>query len=125
MPSSEFIDLDGLVFKGLENYDDGDFGPETRFRYQQSGELVQATFQGGGVRVGTMVGVAEGAEIAFVWQYVSMRNTLHQGDCITKPSRREDDGLVVLHERWRIHLPVKEAGISATIQCTNDEQGDK
>jgi hypothetical protein len=95
------VDYDGRRFAGVVNYDDGDFNRETRYHYRQQGDVVWGTFEGGGVRVGTLVArvEAEGA-LEMRWQYVDRAGRLKTGACRSRPELLAD-GRVRLHEAWR------------------------
>ena len=57
------IDYDGRVFRSVSNTGSGEV--DTRFHYRQEGDVVWATYRGGGVKLGSLV--------AKVW--IAMRST--------------------------------------------------
>lgn len=106
------VHYDGKRFAGVVNYDDGDFDRETRYHYRQKGDVVWGTFEGGGVRAGTLVArVNADDSLDMRWQYVDRAGRLKTGACLTRPEVL-GDGRVRLHESWRTDGELPEAGTS-------------
>ncbi|MEZ5359305.1 MAG: n-acetylglutamate synthase [Candidatus Zixiibacteriota bacterium] len=95
----------GRVFKGIENYDDGDLTEDTRFYYHQKDSAVWATIEGGRVRIGTLIAdMQDDGSLVMVWQYLNIDNEFVSGTCLSKPEILPD-GRYRLHEEWRVHGP--------------------
>jgi hypothetical protein len=57
-------DLDGKTFRVLRNDGPGAMVTvETVFRFRQDGEVVRSDYEGGGVRVGALLGIVDGASL--------------------------------------------------------------
>ena len=95
------MNYNGRVFRPVENTPNGEVNGETRFEYRQEGDLLQATYSGGGIRCGQMVGlVREGGALTFCYQHVTEEGALRSGRCESTPEVLAD-GRVRLHERWK------------------------
>ncbi|MEE9441728.1 MAG: n-acetylglutamate synthase [candidate division Zixibacteria bacterium] len=106
------INLNNKYFKGVENYDDGDFNQDTVFHYRQDKTIVWATFQGGGTRFGTVVGyIDEKESIRMVWQYLSVLDKFISGTTVSEVEILLD-GRYRLHEKWTISKPEPLRGTS-------------
>lgn len=105
------FNYDGRVFKGVENYHDGDLLPDTRFHYHQKNDAVWGTIEGGRVKIGTLIaGVQDDGSLVMVWQYLNADNEFVSGTCLSTPEILPD-GRYRLHEKWNVHGP---DGISGT-----------
>ncbi len=95
------MNYDGRVFVPVENTPNGEVNGATRFEYRQEGDLLTATYRGGGIRAGQMVGlVREGGRLEFVYQHVSEDGEMKTGKCESVPEVL-GDGRLRLHERWK------------------------
>ncbi|MDS0294668.1 hypothetical protein [Halogeometricum luteum] len=93
------ISLDGRTLAGVANGEDGEVSAETRFRFEQDGERISATYAGGDVADGYLVGTLDGGE----WdvRYVQMNAdgetaTGHSVGTVTLL----DDGRVRVEDVW-------------------------
>ncbi|MGE3175976.1 MAG: n-acetylglutamate synthase [Vicinamibacterales bacterium] len=78
----------------------GEVGPDTRFHYHQHGEVVWATYAGGQVKFGTLIGVVdEGGRLDARYQQVGVDGTFKAGRCRSTPEFLYD-GRLRLHESW-------------------------
>jgi hypothetical protein len=91
--------LHGRRFRSVEDVAGGDVGRGTVFEYRQDGDLVHATYSGGAVRRGFLVGTRDGDELRF--RYVQLRSdgTAASGRCRSRLSRLAD-GRLRLDESW-------------------------
>lgn len=93
--------LDRRIFTVSDRDGPGDCTSGTLFRYRQDGARIWATYEGGGVRFGTLVGtVTEKNTIAACYQHLNAAGVLRAGVCNTTPEILAD-GRLRLHERWR------------------------
>jgi len=115
MPSngdSTTFNYDGKVFKGVENYDDGDFLPDSRFYYHQKDTTVWATMEGSGIRIGTLIAaVNQDGSLVMSWQYLNIQNEFISGTCFSQPEILPD-GRYRLKESWNVHGPDGTTGTS-------------
>lgn len=92
---------DGRRFHSVSNTDGGDVSAETVFHYHQRGDVVWATYAGGSVVQGTLVGTVDdrgGLDLRYA--HVRADGRLMTGECVSTPEVLAD-GRLRLHERWR------------------------
>ena len=95
------ISYEGRRFCSLANSPGGDVSGETVFHYRQQGDVVWATYEGGGVRLGTLVATAApDGTLDMRYAHVSAAGVLMTGTCTSTPELLPD-GRLRLHERWR------------------------
>lgn len=95
------VDYDGRRFRSVESSATGEVGPETVFDYAQDGDLVHATYEGGAVRFGALVGTADkDGNLDARYAHVNASGGLMTGECRSAPEVL-DDGRIRLHEEWR------------------------
>ncbi len=91
--------LDGRVFHALEN-DAGEVSAgETVFHYSQDADLVHARYEGGGIRLGFLVGTRDGNRLEFRYAHVNAAGETATGHCVTEIEALAD-GRLRLHETW-------------------------
>ena len=92
---------DGRRFRTVANTANGEVGAETVFEYRQEGEVVWATYHGGGVARGTLVAiVANDGRLDMRYAHVNDAGDLMTGVCVSTPETLPD-GRLRLHEVWR------------------------
>jgi hypothetical protein len=92
---------EGRRFRSVENSSTGEVGPETVFAYRQDGDVVSATYEGGGVRSGVLIATADGGgNLDARYAHVNASGGLMTGECRTTPEVLPD-GRLRLHEEWR------------------------
>jgi hypothetical protein len=95
------IDYDGRVFRPVVNAPNGEVTASTEFHYRQAGDLLTATYTGGGIRLGQMVGLVGGdGSLHFHYQHLTDTGELRCGICRGVPERLPD-GRLRLHETWQ------------------------
>ena len=95
------INYDGRRFRSVENSETGEVGPETVFSYSQDGDVVSATYEGGAVRLGTLVGTADSeGNLDVRYGHVNASGELMTGECRSTPEVLPD-GRIRLYEVWR------------------------
>ena len=95
------LHYDGRVFAPVSNSSSGEASPETIFHYRQDGDLVWATYGGGRIRFGTLVGKADASgNLDFRYQHLNSDGELMTGVCRSTPETLAN-GRLRLHERWR------------------------
>ncbi|SDL31276.1 hypothetical protein SAMN05421823_105172 [Catalinimonas alkaloidigena] len=88
-------------FRSVSNSDNGEVSSDTLFEYQQEGSLVWATYQGGGIRFGTLIASVDAAgNLDMRYQHMNTAGELMTGVCQSRPEWLPD-GRLRLHERWR------------------------
>jgi len=95
------VDYDGRRFRPVENSGTGEVGPETVFDYRQDGDVVSATYGGGGVRSGVLIATVDGeGNLDARYGHVNASGGLMTGECRTTPEVLPN-GRLRLHEEWR------------------------
>jgi hypothetical protein len=95
------VEYNGRRFRSVENSASGEVGPETVFAYRQDGDVVSATYEGGGVRSGVLIATADSqGNLDARYAHVNEAGGLMTGECRTKPEVLPD-GRLRLHEEWR------------------------
>ncbi len=95
------MNYDGRVFRPLVNTPNGEVNGETRFVYRQRDAVLEASYSGGGIQCGQMVGlVFEDGRLEFLYQHLTDGLELRSGRCESRPELLPD-GRIRLHETWR------------------------
>lgn len=94
------FDLNGKVFTALENSGSGEVSAQTLFEYHQKDNLIWATYSGGEITYGQLLGRAT-SENTFIsrYQHLNKPGVLMTGQCETHISRNADNKLQ-LDETW-------------------------
>lgn len=96
------FDYDGRRFVSVSNTGNGEAGEGTAFLYRQESGIVWATYTGGAVEFGTLVGkVDSGGALRFVYQHLNDRGEFMTGECQSRLEVLPEDGRYRLHESWR------------------------
>ncbi|WP_409342545.1 n-acetylglutamate synthase [Paenibacillus sp. MBLB4367] len=95
------IPYNNLSFKAINNTDNGETSSETIFHYKQDGSIISATYSGGSILSGTLVGIVrEDDTLHFRYSHVNDRYQLRSGICTSTPEIMLD-GRIRLHEKWQ------------------------
>jgi threonine dehydratase len=95
------IDYNNRVFRSVATSPAGDVDSETRFLYRHEGNIVWATYEGGGIRFGTLTAlVRPNGSLDMRYQQISSGGFIKTGRCMSRPEVLPD-GRVCLHEEWR------------------------
>jgi hypothetical protein len=93
--------LEGKIFRSISNTTNGEVGAETTFRYRQSGEVVTATYDGGGIVSGHLIAkVLANGQLDMRYHHLNARGELMLGRCLSTP-RRLADGRLAFGEEWQ------------------------
>lgn len=93
-------DLNNKRFRSLSNDAHGDVGDETLFHYYQEDDLVWASYSGGTIRQGNIIGRwQKSGKLEIRYQHVSTDNAFKTGKCLSTPELV--DGKLRLHEQWQ------------------------
>lgn len=98
---SNAIDLNGLRMNAVQTASNGVVDADTVFEFSQSGERVWATYSGGLVERGYLVGVVHDDRLEFRYCQIQVNGTLDGGHSRCE-LRRSEDALVqiVEHFEW-------------------------
>ena len=95
------INYQGRRFVGVANSANGEVSDRTVFDYRQRGGVVWATYEGGGVRFGTLVAtVGSSGQLEMRYSHVNALGELMTGKCQSTPEVLQD-GRLRLHETWQ------------------------
>jgi len=95
------VDYDGRVFRPVSSSENGETSAETVFAYRQRGRIVSATYGGGEIETGHLLGlVDDDGRLDFRYHQVNARGELMTGRCTSTPEVLAD-GRIRLHERWQ------------------------
>ncbi len=88
-------------FRSVSSSANGEVGEETIFHYQQTDEIVTASYAGGNIRHGMLLARADSCgHLDMRYQQLNQHGTLMTGTCQTVPEVLPD-GRLRLHETWR------------------------
>lgn len=95
------INYDNKTFRIVSNTSNGDTGENTLFVYHQDGPMIWATYSGGKIRKGHLIGsVDEEYRIHMVYHHLNTDQQIMTGKCISTPEILPD-GRIRLHESWQ------------------------
>lgn len=102
----------GRLFRPVESSSSSQTGEDTIFKYEQIGNMVTATYSGGDIRFGQIIGhVDEDGILDMRYQHMNRDNELVTGYCKTTPVILPG-GKIRLHEKWRWTCGHREKGWS-------------
>lgn len=95
------INYDGRRFRAVSNTENGETTRDTIFSYRQTGSILSATYNGGSIVIGHLLGlVHDDGSLDFRYHQMNDRNELMTGTCQSSPDVLPD-GRIRLHEVWR------------------------
>ena len=94
------INYNDKKFRAVANSENGETSAETIFEYHQDGKILTASYNGGKIVKGHLMGlVDEQGNIDMVYHQVNTEGRLMTGKCHSKPEIMEN-GKIRLHETW-------------------------
>ncbi|GAB3970171.1 bifunctional helix-turn-helix transcriptional regulator/GNAT family N-acetyltransferase [Plantactinospora veratri] len=99
VPESPLPSLDGRRFRAVAEVDGGEVGTETVFDYRERGGEISATYSGGSVRTGHLVGTRDGDTLDFRYVQLNTAGRTSTGHCVSRISILPDARLR-LTETW-------------------------
>ena len=80
------INYDGRSFVSIENTANGEVSSKTIFEYKQEGHIISATYSGGEIVKGTLIGIVrEDGSLQFRYNHVNTQNEIRGGQCVSTP----------------------------------------
>lgn len=112
--------VDSMTFRSVSNSDNGDVDEETVFQYSQQGSLVTATYSGGRIITGHIVGRmrADGC-LDIRYHHLNGEGALMVGTCLSTPELLPD-GRLGFHEQWQWLSGDLSSGESRIEQVSDD-----
>lgn len=92
--------LEGLRFAALVPTEGGEVNPETIFEYRESGGEIWASYSGGAIRRGFLVGTRTGDSLSFRYGHLNIDGKTSSGRCESQITETED-GRLRLEETWQ------------------------
>jgi hypothetical protein len=94
------INYNNKNFRPISNTENGETSEETIFYYKQNGSILTASYSGGGIKTGHLIGlVDESGNIDMRYHQVNTKGELMTGICRSVPEILPD-GKILLHETW-------------------------
>ena len=100
------------TFRSISNSSNGEVGSETFFYYQQFGNIITATYNGGTIKRGHLIAIIDdNGQLNMRYHHINQNNELMTGTCFSKPELLEN-GKLRLHEVWQWTSGDNSAGSS-------------
>ena len=97
------INYNGRSFVSTSNTENGEVSSQTYFKYSQEDNILTATYSGGEIVEGRLIGVVSNdGELRFRYSHVNTSNELRGGECHSTPEILHNNK-IRLHENWRWH----------------------
>lgn len=94
------INYHNRKFAGISNTPNGQVSGDTVFHYAQHGLVLTATYGGGSILQGHMIGkVLDDSSLDFVYQHIDIEGNIKSGHCHSIPEILAD-GRIRLYEVW-------------------------
>ncbi|WP_121741804.1 hypothetical protein [Natronorubrum halophilum] len=93
------LSLDGRTFVGVANDDAGDVSTETRFQFEQTGERIHASYSGGEIADGHLVGTFDGRQWEIRYAQLTTDGETATGRSVGTVERLED-GRLKVEDEW-------------------------
>ncbi len=95
------INYNGKRFVSIANTENGEVSSKTFFDYTQEGNILSASYSGGEIIKGFLIGIVEeNGCLNFRYNHVNTRNEIRGGQCYSTPELLPD-GRIRLHESWK------------------------
>ncbi|MEH7119981.1 n-acetylglutamate synthase [Neobacillus vireti] len=95
------INYNGRKFVSVENTANGEVSSKTFFEYKQEGNILSATYSGGEIVKGTLIGIVkDNGSLQFRYNHVNKKNEIRGGQCYSTPESLPD-GRIRLYEKWK------------------------
>lgn len=106
------INYGGRLFRSVTSSETSQTDADTIFKYEQRDDLVTATYSGGGIRYGHLIGrVDEAGILDMRYHHMDTEGQLRTGVCTTTPETLPS-GQLRLHEVWQWTSGDKSKGTS-------------
>ncbi|MBA9006855.1 hypothetical protein [Thermomonospora cellulosilytica] len=91
--------LDGRRFRAVADVTGGEVGTETTFTYHERDGEIWASYEGGAIRRGFLVGVRDGDRLDFRYSQLNVHGETANGHCTSRVLVLPD-GRLRLEESW-------------------------
>lgn len=93
------LSLDGRTLAGVSNADAGEVDPDTRFEFEQDGDRVSATYAGGEIVEGQLLGTIDGNTWDIRYVQLNEAGETATGHSVGNVTELED-GRVRVEDEW-------------------------
>ncbi|WP_062239774.1 hypothetical protein [Fictibacillus sp. FJAT-27399] len=94
------VNYNGRRFVSVKSSENGETSSKTYFTYKQEDDILSATYSGGDVLKGNMIGIVkEDGSIDFTYSHINRKHEIKSGKCSSTP-KTLPDGRIQLFERW-------------------------
>lgn len=107
--------LHNKQFKSEVNSDNGEVSDATVFTYHQERDVIWATYQGGQILKGHLLGKIIENRLEFVYHHINQSQELMTGQCTSYPELTHD-GKIRLKEYWQWTCKDHSKGHSTLIE---------
>lgn len=88
-------------FRPVNNTANGETSNDTIFHYLQEDNIITATYSGGKIIKGQLIGLADAdGRLNFCYQQINEKGEMMTGQCISTPEVLPD-GKIRLYEKWK------------------------
>jgi hypothetical protein len=95
------INYNNKTFRSSESTGNSETNTETIFIYRQDGNIVTASYAGGNIISGHLVGLVDSTgRLDMRYHHINTDHIIMTGTCITTPELSES-GKLILHEKWQ------------------------
>ena len=95
------INYDNKTFKLVSSSGNSETSSLTLFNYKQKGAILTATYKGGAVLSGHLIGLVDNnGVINMRYHHINNKNELMAGICTSTPEI-DAEGKIILHESWQ------------------------
>ncbi|WP_205758508.1 n-acetylglutamate synthase [Lysinibacillus sp. SGAir0095] len=95
------INYNGRKFVSIENSANGEVSSKTYFAYKQEGDIISATYSGGEIVKGLLIGIVhKNGSLEFRYNHINKKNEIRGGECVSTPETLAD-GRIRLYENWK------------------------
>lgn len=97
------MNYNGRKFVSITNTENGEVSSQTIFHYKQEGSIISASYSGGEIIQGTLIGlVMDDGSLEFRYNHVNSKDEIRGGKCVSTPQILPD-GRIRLYEKWQWH----------------------
>ncbi len=111
------INYNNRKFRPVSNSDNSETSEATIFHYQQEGNILTASYTGGAIVKGHLIGLVDAqGNIDMRYHQVNVKGELLTGHCNSRPERLPN-GKIRLHESWQWTSSDQSKGQSILEEC--------
>lgn len=109
------INLHNRIFRSTNNTANGEVSDATTFHYFQEGAIIWATYSGGSILKGFLIGKIVEDYLEFNYQHLNKNLENMTGKCKSFPALN-DQGKIVLNEFWQWTCKDNSTGESIVVE---------